>query len=249
MVMDTYQCVCGKNIKIKNTQHPRTCGLFQKHVREIESFIKTEIPQFYEHCLSVSDSIQVVKKKTKYLQEGRLRNMIVTELKTLGIYRGLDDPDLNARRQSKLKATMRKRYGVSNNGQREGQGFGKLNKIPFEQLAFMENYKKFRKQVDADLKKKRLKIPRKLHCEYTGIEFTDNQGPVNPNDPRKHSFDHRQPVIECFLKGWTVEQTNSSGNLVQCLRLINTIKGNTTEESFLKILSYLKEKIDESIQN
>lgn len=248
--MNTRLCVCGTTIKRSNTQHARSCQAYKDHVETIKDLIRKEVPDFYTECFSVSETIKHVQQHTEFVLEGSLRNLIVSELKEQGLYRGLSDPELNAKRQERIQQTMMDRYGVVNNGQREDHGFSVQNKIPYAQLDVMVKAKEFRAAVDKDLKKKRARnqIEMLTHCEYTGIEFADISGPTNPNDPLKRTFDHRVPVIECFFKGWTVDQVNAPDNLIQCVKVINTIKGNTREDSFQELLPLVKEMINESIK-
>lgn len=249
--MATRICACGTEINTANGYHINKCEAYKDHVEQIKLIIQRDAPAYYQECLSVSETIKFIQPHTQYVMSGSLRKLIVEHLNEIGIYRGLGDPELNAKRQQRTQKTMMERYGVVNNGQREGQGFSLINKIPYQQLDMMVRAKEFRSVVDNDLKKKRTRNQIEIldHCQYTGVEFADVRGPTNPNDPLKRSFDHRVPVIECFFKGWSVEQVNSPDNLIQCVRVINTIKGNTREESFLELLPQIKEMINESIQN
>jgi hypothetical protein len=144
---------------------------------------------------------------------------------------------------------MLDRYGVANNGQLPGQGWSNLNSIEYKKLEVDNALADFRKKVNYLTRKyvERLKKHGALptECYYTGITFKDEvQKQINPNDPYKRSVDHRISVIEMFLKGGTPEEVCKEGNIVFCLRAVNTYKANTPEEYFVEqIVPHLKEKL------
>lgn len=246
-------CACGKEISVSNTAHLRVCHSYQSQVILVQDFIKNNCIAYYQQCLSVSETIQyILDNCDTVIMSGTLRRLIVSALKDAAVYQTLGDLEFEQKRQAKIKATLKNKYGVDNAGQREGNGWNKLNHIPYNKPAFLMDYQNFRSQVDRDLKKKKARGEINLlsQCEYTGIVFSDSQSDlVNPNDPMKRTIDHRIPVIECFIKGWTVEQTNADDNLVQCTRMINTLKNNTREEAFMELLPDIIRMIHESIES
>jgi len=95
-----------------------------------------------------------------------------------------------------------------------------------------------------DLTKKNVRsIDKPKYCFYTGIKFADEYGKVNPNDPCKRSIDHIKSIYECFLTGIAIEEAASIENIVFCLKICNTIKGNAEIQYFKKnIAKYLREE-------
>lgn len=248
------KCVCDVQLTKGNTAHYRTCSQYKNEVVRIEELVPMYINELYSQSLSVSECTEkILSLAGSELPIGKARKIVDTYVKTHNMFRGLADPILNMRRQQKVKNTMIERYGVENWGQTAAGGYRSLNKIPYSKLECMEQYNEFRKKVERGLGQYKThamkfnEIP--YECEYTGVSFADTNGICNPNDPLKRSIDHRVPIIEGFFKGWTVEQMNSRENLAWCIRYINTVKGNTTYESFSNLLPYIKEKINESIKN
>lgn len=134
-------------------------------------------------------------------------------------------------------------YGVINNGQRAGQGFGPRNKIPYNTVDFLDTqYQLFRNKVERLTKKNISKLPIPDYCYYTGVKFVDSEITlVNPNDPRKRTVDHKIPIIVGYLKGQSIEELSSLDNICYCLRYVNTIKGNTSYQDFIEIAKYIRE--------
>lgn len=241
-----FECVCGFK---GNASHSKTCNEYSKETVRVTDSLSTYISKIYIDNYSVTDCCRVVKdRENTILSEAKLRKIITTKLDELGIRESLSGDNLNKKRQEKLKNTMLARYGVKNNGQRKGQGWENLNKIKYTPIAFDEEFKLYRKRIDyltrkyVELLKRKGTIP--TTCYYTGIEFKDVAGKVNPNDPYKRTVDHKIPVVEMFLSGKTPEETCAPENIVFCLRIVNTYKSNSPEDYFIeKILPYIKEKL------
>jgi hypothetical protein len=203
---------------------------------EITPAIEETIIRLYTETYSVTDVL--LDPLIKGI--GRLR--IVEVLKDANIYEGIRGKNQQAKKQEKIKNTMLSRYGVENNGQRPGQGFGERNKIPYTNVEFLdEGYKLYRKAVEHQTNKTIHSMVKPDTCFYTGIRFADVDAEhVNPNDQRKRTIDHKIPVIIGYLQGRTVEEISSPENITFVLRYVNTIKGNTLHENFLPIAEYIK---------
>jgi hypothetical protein len=242
-----FECICGYK---GNSSHSKSCDEYEKEVFRVNNSIKSYLKEIYLETVSVSECCEIVKRKEKtLLSTAKIRKLIDLILKDLGIKQNLSNKELNAKRQQKMQKTMFDRYGVTNNGQRLGQGWNNLNSIEYTKLDLDTALTDFRKNVNYLTRKhvERLKkqglIPTK--CYYTDITFKDElQKNVNPNDPYKRSVDHRVPVIEMFLQGYTPEEVCKEENIVFCLRTVNTYKANTPEEYFVeKLVPYLKENL------
>ena len=203
---------------------------------EITPAIAETIINVYSETYSVTDVL--LNPTIKGI--GRLR--VVEVLKNANIYEGIRGKNQQVKKQEKIKNTMLSRYGVENNGQRPGQGFGVRNKIPYASVEFLdEGYKLYRKAVEHQTNKTTHTMVKPDTCFYTGIKFADvDQVHVNPNDQRKRTIDHKVPVIIGYLQGRTVEEISSPDNITFVLRYVNTIKGNTLHENFLPIAEYIK---------
>lgn len=242
-----FECMCGYK---GNAVHSKGCDEYQSEVARVTNNIKSYLEEIYLETVSITDCCEIIQQKEQtLLSTAKIRKIIDPILKDLGIKKSLSDKELNAKRQQKLQKTMLARYGVRNNGQLPGQGWESLNSIQYTKLAIDERFVEFRKQVNyltrkyvEKLKKQNL-IP--TTCCYTDIPFKDNlQDLVNPNDPYKRSVDHRRPVVEMFLRGYSAEDVCKEDNIVFCLRAVNTYKSNTPEEYFVKeIIPFLKEKL------
>lgn len=246
------ECVCGLNISKGNTRHFTTCQDYQLEVKRLKKNIKTYIVNYYLETYSVTDCCLYIREKEKTkVFGGKLRSIIVDELKIAGVYEGLTGKRFNEKRQVKIQATVLKNYGVVNVGQLSNHGFKSQNQIPYVKLKINEDYMTYKKEVEhltwkqfGKLKKLRLVSET---CYYTGIKFNDNLlEKVNPNDPFKRTIDHKISVTEAFFRGWTAEKTASMDNLAFCLRIVNTIKGHQNENDFRKILLPL---LNERLEN
>lgn len=242
-----FNCVCGFE---GNSAHTKNCEMYRLEVQRVDNNLKKYIKDLYLEKLSISECVEIIKEKEEtILSLGKIRKIVDPIVIELGIKKSLSDKDLTKKRHDKIKKTMFNRYGVVNNGQRPGQGWSRLNQIDYKKLEFDINLTEFKKEVNyltrkyVERLKKQNKIPDK--CFYTGVIFKDSyQSVVNPNDPYKRSVDHRKPVIEMFLKGYTPEEVCQADNIVFCLRVVNTYKANTEEEYFVKeIVPYLMNKL------
>lgn len=197
-----------------------------------ETIIRT-----YSETYSVSDVLRLPEMR------GIGRPRVVSILKDAGLYEGLTGKNQQAKKQEKIKNTMMARFGVENNGQRPGQGFGERNKIPHTKIDFLTiEYKEYRKAVEHETNKTVFAMDKPEVCYYTGVRFVDcEQEKVNPNDQRKRTIDHKIPVIIGYLQGLSVEEMSKPENITFVLRYVNTIKGNTLHDSFLPIAAYIKQ--------
>jgi len=174
------------------------------------------------------------------------RKKLVNLLKDSGVYEGLNGPNYLKKKTENHKKLMMERYGVENWGQVKGEGWDKLNSIPYNKIDVLDTkYKKYRDRV-TKLQKKYLDESIKLgtvpdYCEYTGILFADTEYEnVNPNDPRKRTIDHKVPVIYCYLNDVSIKDCATPENMVFVLRYVNSIKGNTLHESFVPIAEKIR---------
>ncbi len=173
------------------------------------------------------------------------------EVKKLLRDTGVYDPyskTQRAARTSKRTATMIDKYGVVNNGQLPGMGFGDRNSIPYKKVRYLtESFELYEKEVYRFTKKTVRQFGSDLpkFCEYTGVKFADEEGPVNPNDPRKRTVDHVIPVITCYLNYVPADVAASVTNLKFCIRYANSVKGNSTLESFLPLALKIREVFED----
>jgi hypothetical protein len=242
-----FKCVCGYN---GNAVHSKSCDKYHDEVLRVKVNTEPYLKDIYLKTLSISECCEIIQEKEQtVLTTSKIRKIIDPILKELGIKQSLSSKELNAKRQKKLQKTMLDRYGVTNNGQLPGQGWRNLNNIEYTKLELDNALADFRKNVNYFTRKyvERLKKQELLptECYYTGITFKDElQKHVNPNDPYKRSVDHKIPVIEMFLRDCTPEEVCKEGNIVFCLRAVNTYKANTPEEYFVeKIVPHLREKL------
>jgi hypothetical protein len=198
--------------------------------------IKNIIIETYKKEYSVSE---VIKKCPKGIGRKRIENI----LKSVGIYEGINGENYLRKKVEKQEKLMMEKYGVKNWGQTKDGGYKKQNKIPYKKISFLtDEYKDYRVQVEKETEKnikKHFKIYPK-YCFYTKILFADEEGSVNPNDPRKRSVDHRIPVLHCYLNGVSVENASHINNIVFVLRYVNSVKGQTLEDSFLPIVEKIR---------
>ena len=204
---------------------------------KITEEMKNTYLKIYKETYSVSE----IMRRSK---DGVGRGRIVNILKKEGIYEGLNGPNYIKKKVENHEKIMMEKYGVINWGQMKDAGYKKQNKIPYKNVSYLtDDYKNYREHVDK-LTKLNIKkyydknVPK--YCYYTGIKFADEEGPVNPNDPRKRSIDHKTPVIHCFLTGVSVEEASSLDNVVFVLKYVNSIKAQSTEESILPIAKEIR---------
>lgn len=186
--------------------------------------------ELYLQTYSLSEVMRII------CNDGISRNKITNILKSVGVYEGLNGPNYLTKKVENQEKLMLERYGVSNISKISSNGWCKTNSIPYIKPRVLdEDYKVYHKKVSTLSKKniKSMSIPR--YCDYTGILFSDEEGPSNPNDHRKRSIDHKVPIIICYLNGISIEDAADKNNLVYVLRYVNSIKGNTLHESFIPI--------------
>lgn len=197
-----------------------------------------EIIDLYTQTYSVS---QVLKQ----VEYGRAK--VVKILKEANVYEGLTGPNYLAMKVKKHRETMQDKYGVDNISQIREPKLIRSNKIEYDNLSFEDDLREYTHKVrnySKNLVTRRKSIPLADRCYYTGIEFADlYKGEINPNDPYKRTVDHKHPIILCYFDGWSVEQAGGEKNIVFVLRYINSVKSNTTHESFLPIVAGLKERL------
>jgi hypothetical protein len=198
--------------------------------------INNIIIETYKQEYSVSE---VMKKCPKGIGRKRIENI----LKKFGIYEGLNGENYLKKKVEKHEKLMMEKYGVKNWGQTKDGGYKKQNKIPYKNISFLtDKYKEYRIRVEKETVKnikKHFKIFPK-YCYYTKILFADEEGPVNPNDPRKRSVDHKIPILHCYLNNISVEEASNINNIVFVLRYVNSVKAQTLEESFIPIVEKIR---------
>lgn len=224
--------LCRQNIVLR--EMPVSAKeIITKHVDQ--GYGLSELIEIYDWSPIVVNSRNFIKNhvlKDKYESQSKKRRM---------------------RTANKVKSTMMERYGVPNIGMIKN-GWTDLNKIEYERLSYVEDFIQYKKDVvyhTSKLVKAILKEKEPRYCGYTGIQFKDYEtDKVNPNDPRKRSVDHRVPSIISYINGLSPEEASVEENLVFCLRWVNSVKGNTTEESFLPIALHLRKRlIDEGFEH
>jgi hypothetical protein len=205
--------------------------------------MKEYIVEFYTTCYSVTDCCNhIIAKEGISVRPNALRGAVTLFLKEAGVMEKQTGSKINTFRQKKIRNTMSSRYGVINAGQMPGNGFSRLNSIPYKKLKLHDDITAYKKAVNDiswrvvnGIKKRDGHLP--STCYYTGITFNDNVLPeVNPNDPFKRTVDHKISIVNCFLSGLPVEKAASEENLVFCLRVVNTIKGQLDEGDFRRSL-------------
>lgn len=226
-------CEYCNTTNIKNIgSHLKFCKSFNNFKEQLFSTHGTEILTKYETGISISDLKNTYKINRKFIEDC---------VKRLGgSLRGVtQNSQSRSLRGNKRMETLKARYGVINPGQLENSPIKLANKIPYTAPIFYKQFYEYKQEVERFTKrfirqcKNKNQLP--THCEYTGIEFADTKRSiVNPNDWFKRTIDHRISVLQCYLNEWTVEQACVPSNLVFCLRYINTIKGNISENEFIK---------------
>jgi hypothetical protein len=198
--------------------------------------IKEDVINLYQKVWSVSE----VRRQ---LPEDKCvsREKIEKILKDAGLYEGLTGANYTAKNQERIQESVKAKFGVRNYGMVSG-GWAMTNKIPYKKIkAIDEDFAKYKKEVEILTKKNSRKVQKPEFCEYTGIKFIDAiETSVNPNDPRKRTIDHKIPIITCYLNGVTVEEASSVTNLAFVLRYVNTIKSNSTYDSFIPLSKKLR---------
>lgn len=212
----------------------------KRKIKKYELFsdeLKKSIELEYQKTYSVTKVLEIISNE---FEEKVGRNPVVDYLKSKNLYEGLKGPNYLKKKVENNKKIMLEKYGVENYGQLKSSGWTIQNKIPYKTIKCLdEDYRSYRKKVDK-ITKKNIQQIKSDYCFYTGIKFADIDGPTNPNDPRKKSIDHRLPVIYCYLNEISIEDAGSINNIVYVLRYVNSIKGNTLEESFIPIAKKIR---------
>lgn len=212
---------------------------YETFTEELKRFIK----DLYLEEYSVSIVLKQVKEKYPNMSPIG-RTPITDYLKHIGVYEGLTGSNYVKKNNERVVNTIRERYGVDNWGQTADGGWTKLNSIKYEKLNIDKEFSEFKRKVEKLTRKNVKKLNElPIKCEYTGVTFNDIYGDVNPNDPLKRTIDHIVPVIHAFIMGWTVEETSDITNIAFVIRIVNSIKGNTSKESFNSLLPNIKERL------
>jgi hypothetical protein len=207
-------------------------------VQEMTDEIKSTIVEIYKKTYSVSEVIRELKTLSLVIS----RTRIVNVLKEFNIYEGFTGKNYSDAKVNNLKKIMLNKYGIENWGQLKSSGYVVKNTIKYRKISYLdEQYREYCKRVSLLTKKNIKKIKNTDYCYYTGILFSDAEGESNPNDPRKKSVDHKIPKIICYLNGISAEDASSVDNLAFVLKYVNTIKGNTDHENFMKIAPKIRE--------
>ena len=240
-------CVCGEPIKM-GSKHKRDCKVLQKIRNDFYSEKEQEIIDHYTTHYSIS---KIIRDFTLNGQDFLQRDKIEKIIKDAGVYEGMYGENYLKKKVEVTQKTLSDRYGVINPGQLVDGGWAKQNKIPYQKFHFIDNdFKIYREKVIKISKKNTSNIVPPRFCEYTGILFADEEGPTNPNDPRKRSIDHTVPIIVCYLNNISPEYTGSIENIKFVLKFVNSVKGNSLEESFLPIaLKIRKALINEGFES
>lgn len=204
-----------------------------------------EIISLYKTSYSVSEVLRYLK--TKGISIGRLK--VTNILKNAGLYEGLSGKNYTKKKAEQHKKIMLEKYGVDNISKIKN-AWSSLNKIYYDKISFDDDLKRYNESVRKLTSKNKKYFDNEEYCFYTGVKFADFiKSEVNPNDPFKKTIDHKKPIILCFFEGLSVEEAASLDNLVCVCRYANSLKSNTTNESFLEIAKILKRKfIDEGYE-
>jgi hypothetical protein len=208
------------------------------------------IQQKYLETYSVTKVIQYLRSIGVGLGRVPITN-VLKENKIFESYTGKNYIEQKAVRHLQL---LQERYGVTNWGQTSNGGFKEANKIPYKKTKLFEDYRTYRLAVERLTIKqvKRMKRLKQIpaYCELTTIRFADEEGPVNPNDPRKRTTDHKIPIIICFLSKMTVQEAADSTNLAFILRMVNSLKSSTLFDSFKPYANAIRERLlDEGFES
>lgn len=153
--------------------------------------------------------------------------------------------------------------GIVNVSQRNnGSGWCKMNDIERNKVKFFEDFLNYREEVNRLTKRNKQRLLRGTfpgwenytlpkYCEFTGIKFSDADSKnVNPNDFLKRSLDHRESVLMCYMKGWSVEECADPSNFAFVLKQCNSLKGNVSYNEFMEVFApkIRKELINEGYE-
>lgn len=213
--------------------------------------LKTFIRETYTKEYSVTQVVIQIKTNLNINNLGR--KPVEDYLKSINIYEGASGVNYMKNKVMKNENIMMEKYGVKNWSNLEGNGWSKINNIPYTKKVkyLTDDFKVYQQEVSKLTKKIISKMTKPIYCEYTGILFADEEvDKVNPNDARKRTVDHKMPVLICYLNGLDVGTTCNKDNLMFVLRCVNTTKSNTTYESFLPIAKTIRKVyIDEGFKS
>jgi len=248
--MKNFICICGFITKNsgKFGSHKKYCDNYKEAINFLENQ-KEKIIEIYNKTgdLELAWSNTIVPDNFDQHHQKNIFSkssycVVRGILKSAGVYDPFNKKKMKSV-QKKLENTCKEKYGVTNIS-KISNSFELLNKIPYEKLKFDEEFSQYKAKSGRLAKKYHSKNKNSLpeYCFFTGIQFADVDGDVNPNDPRKRSLDHRIPVLLCFLQGIPVEECSSEKNLCYVLRYVNSVKGNTDEKSFLTLAPFIRQR-------
>ena len=175
------------------------------------------------------------------------RKPVENFLKARGVYKNQQQvvPFVQNAPATKRLKTMQERYGVVNFGQTPHmvEALAARNAIAFQAPALLGAFEEYRRLVNHYTQRNKKFVVKVDCCYYTGIRFSDSEGLVNPNDPRKRTLDHKISVYEGFLKDIDASIIGATSNLVWCLRYCNSIKGNMSSLAFQELAVLIREKL------
>lgn len=236
---NTTICICGKEISRYNTGHMRKCKQRVDYKNSMISKYRDYITEEYQRSYSISEIIRNITEDGITIIN---RRDIVKILKSDNIYEGMYGDNYLKNKVSVTKNTMMKRYGVENSGQLPNMGWSSINDIEYEKISYIsDEYIAYRNEVEKITKRNARKIEKPKYCEYTGVAFVDEEyDRVNPNDPRKRTVDHKIPIIVCYLNELPAKEAAAIDNIHFVLRYVNSVKGNTLDESFRTIANKIR---------
>jgi hypothetical protein len=232
-----------------------------------------EILELYDEGAGIYTICNIIEKKYKIRLPGtKVKNFIIAEgreYRTIGkchtkftkdrykatcekkYGKGITNAGMTVESRNKAKATTKKIYGVDNVAKSEY--YKAVMYIMGRTAKDTKEYKKYQKAVEKLTKKRKNKeqlINEKWtgKCYYTDIEIYDESSGKHFNNMKFKTIDHKNSVMWCYNKGWSIEQAASIDNLCFCSRICNTVKREMTEEEFLvsdtyeRLLFYESEK-------
>lgn len=203
-----------------------------KQNKEILRLQGNEIIEYYKNNPNVADVIYVFKVS---------RVAVVRLLKQADVYKGFgNQPSRSIKRMN----TLQQRYGVTNYGQTPmmRQRLIERNSIPYNQPMFLFNLDSFRKNVDSITARNKKLLLDTGYCFYTGIQFGDIKGLINPNDPIKKTIDHKISIVDGYLRNYTAEEIGCLSNLCWTIKYCNSFKGNMSANDFLNYSRLIRER-------
>jgi len=213
---------------------------------KLSSDLENKIVNLYEKTGSVLETTKILKENGEkhVFENGAMRNIGYDTVRKVlvdkNIYESYGEKNLKLR-QEKIKRTVMEKYGVENIYVLHNPLL-ELNKVPYDKIKTLTTeFEKYKDRVNRITRDKKKTLKSDGYCYYTGIRFVDEeQDKVNPNDPRKRTVDHIIPVVECYLSGISPEDAADEKNLVHCLRIVNSYKGNTDKKTFAPIADKIR---------